>query len=237
MGNYRAAHDLLLQTHQDLHAQKMNVPSDLSRQLLLVHSYTLVKLFLKQQDHLSAAKMLCRVSESIRSFPSHAANILTSTVIECERANLKASAYQFACELMKPQYRAEIQEQYKKKMEKVVRRTGEKKDEVDPVFVQCVFCDAKGEDTNLNCDKCLSIIPYCIATGLRVLADDFTYCPHCLFPARHSAFVARVQEDGACPMCSKELKVGDLRKCADFRKEWPRYQNLPEAEAAPAAES
>ena len=59
-------------------AQKMNVPSDLSRQLLLVHSYTLVKHFLKLQDHLSAAKMLCRVSESIRSFPSHAANILTS---------------------------------------------------------------------------------------------------------------------------------------------------------------
>merc|ERR1719352_1370934 len=116
IGNYRVAHDLLLQTHRDLSAQGMSVPSDLSRQLVLVHSYTLVKHFLKLQDHLSAAKMLCRVSESIRSFPSHAANILTSTVIECERANLKGSAYQFACELMKPQYRAEIQEQYKKKM-------------------------------------------------------------------------------------------------------------------------
>jgi len=192
---------------------------------------------LKLQDHLSAAKMLCRVSESIRSFPSHAANILTSTVIECERANLKGSAYQFACELMKPQYRAEIQEQYKKKMEKVVRRTGEKKDEVEPVLDPCMFCDASGPDTDLNCDKCLSIIPYCIATGLRCLKHDFTYCHHCNFPARHSEMVKRVQEEGACPMCAKELKVGDLRKIADFRKEWPRYLNLfPEGEA-PAAES
>merc|ERR1719353_2665142 len=59
MGNYRVAHDLLLQTHRDLQAQKMNVPSDLSRQLLLVHSYTLVKHFLKLQTHrdLQAQKM------------------------------------------------------------------------------------------------------------------------------------------------------------------------------------
>merc|ERR1712182_112231 len=89
MGNYRDAHKLMLQTHLDLQAQKMAVPADLSRQLMLLHSYTLVKRFVKLQDHMSAAKLLCRVSESIRSFPSHAVPILTSTVIECQRAGLK----------------------------------------------------------------------------------------------------------------------------------------------------
>jgi WD repeat-containing protein 19 len=220
MGNYRDAHKLLLQTHLDLTSQSIAVPADLSRQLMLLHSYNVAKQCVKQQDHLGAAKLLSRVSESIRSFPSHAVPILTSTVIECQRANLKGSAYTFACELMKPQYRADIQEAYKKKIEQVVRKSGAKQDEVEVTNVPCLYCGTEGEDTKLKCDNCLSIVPYCIVTGLRMLKDDFTQCPHCKFPARHSAFLALAKEGGDCPMCSKAVKPDELKKFANFRFEW-----------------
>lgn len=231
MGNYRVAHDLLLQTHRDLQAQGMSVPSDLSRQLVLLHSYTLVKRFVKAGDHLSAAKMLCRVAESIRSFPSHAVPILTSTVIECQRANLKGSAYTFACELMKPNYRTEIKDEYKKKIEQVVRKTGTKVDEVEPTMVPCMYCGKEGPETQLKCDACLAIIPYCIVTGLRMLKDDFSMCDKCNFPARYTPFRALVNEEGACPMCAAEYKVADIKFIKDFREEWAPRQQQQEAAA------
>jgi WD repeat-containing protein 19 len=220
MGNYRDAHKLMLQTHLDLQAQKMAVPADLARQLMLLHSYTLVKRYVKLQDHMSAAKLLCRVSESIRSFPSHAVPILTSTVIECQRAGLKGSAYTFACQLMTPQYRQDIQEQYKKKIEQVVRKSGSRENDIEVVDVPCLFCGTEGAETTLKCDTCLAIIPYCIVSGLRMLKDDFCACPHCNFPARYSEFYKLVKSGEPCPMCSNEVDIATLKKIADFREEY-----------------
>jgi len=48
-------------------------------------------------------------------------NILTSTVIECQRAGLKNSAFGFAAMLMRPEYRDKIDLKYKKKIEMIVR--------------------------------------------------------------------------------------------------------------------
>jgi hypothetical protein len=56
-----------------------------SRNLLLLHSYILVKTLTKKADHKSAARLLIRVSQSISKFPAHVVPILTSTVIECQR--------------------------------------------------------------------------------------------------------------------------------------------------------
>lgn len=47
--------------------------------------------------------------------------ILTSTVIECQRAGLKASAFSFAAMLMRPEYRQHIDSKWKKKIEQIVR--------------------------------------------------------------------------------------------------------------------
>lgn len=38
-------------------------------------------------------------------FPKHVVPILTSTVIECQRAGLKKTALEYACTLMRPEYR------------------------------------------------------------------------------------------------------------------------------------
>jgi WD repeat-containing protein 19 len=199
---------------------------------MLLHSYNVAKQCVKQQDHLGAAKLLSRVSESIRSFPSHAVPILTSTVIECQRASLKGAAYTFACELMKPQYRADIQEAYKKKIEQVVRKSGSKQDEVEPTNVPCIYCGTEGEDTKLKCDNCLSIVPYCIVSGLRMLKDDFTQCPHCKFPGRHSLFLKLAKEGAPCPMCSKDVKPDQIKKFANFRWEWSQSEEAKNGDEA-----
>jgi hypothetical protein len=38
-------------------------------------------------------------------FPKHVVPILTSTVIECQRAGLKRTAFEYASMLMRPEYR------------------------------------------------------------------------------------------------------------------------------------
>lgn len=47
--------------------------------------------------------------------------ILTSTVIECHRSQLKNSSFSYAAMLMRPEYRDQIDLKYKKKIEGIVR--------------------------------------------------------------------------------------------------------------------
>lgn len=56
---------------------------------------------------MSAARMLIRVARNISKFPKHVVPILTSTVIECHRAGLKKTSYEYASMLMRPEYRCE----------------------------------------------------------------------------------------------------------------------------------
>ena len=56
--------------------------AELSRQLMLLHSYVLVKVLVKMGNHVGAARLLVRVSKNISKFPAHIVPILTSCVIE-----------------------------------------------------------------------------------------------------------------------------------------------------------
>lgn len=47
--------------------------------------------------------------------------ILTSTVIECQKAGLKNSAFSYAAMLLRPEYRNQLDLKYKKKIESIVR--------------------------------------------------------------------------------------------------------------------
>jgi WD repeat-containing protein 19 len=47
--------------------------------------------------------------------------ILTSTVIECQRAGLKRSSFEWASVVMRPEYRAQVDKRYYKKIEAIVR--------------------------------------------------------------------------------------------------------------------
>jgi len=216
MGNYKQAHALLFRTYQDLKRQKLALPQELWRRLMILHSYVIVKRLVKAGDHPTAAQMLLRVAKNIQQFPAHIVPILTSVVIECQRAKMTTEAYQYACTLMRPEYRPQVAEQYKKKIENIVRKPcadveGGANDSQAP----CMYCNGNLGEAQLDCPMCKNISPFCIVTGMRMLRDDWTYCPSCNFPAKRSAFIAALQSSDQCTMCDAQLKPGDLPVVTD----------------------
>ena len=54
----------------ELQKQNIKIPSEMAQNLMLLHSYTLVKSHVKLGDHMRAARLLLRVANSISKFPS-----------------------------------------------------------------------------------------------------------------------------------------------------------------------
>ncbi|XP_037327609.2 WD repeat-containing protein 19 isoform X1 [Pungitius pungitius] len=212
-GNYRNAHDVLFSMYTELQAQKIKIPAEMATNLMILHSYLLVKVHVKRGDHLKGARMLIRVSNNISRFPAHVVPILTSAVIECHRAGLKNSAFGFAALLMRPEYRNKIDPKYRKKIEAMVRRpdTSELEDETTP----CPFCGFQLPQNELLCISCKNNVPYCIATGRHMLKEDWCVCPHCEFPALYSQFILLLETETVCPMCSETLSVEQIKKIPD----------------------
>ena len=63
---------------------------------------------MRRGDHEGGARLLVRVARSISRFPAHVVPILTSTVIECQRAGMRRTAYEYASMLMRPEYRGQV---------------------------------------------------------------------------------------------------------------------------------
>ncbi|XP_012413373.2 WD repeat-containing protein 19 [Trichechus manatus latirostris] len=212
-GNYRNAHDVLFSMYAELKSQKIKIPSEMATNLMILHSYILVKIHVKNGDHMKGARMLIRVANNISKFPSHIVPILTSTVIECHRAGLKNSAFSFAAMLMRPEYRNKIDAKYKKKIEAMVRRPDTS--EIEEATTPCPFCEFLLPECELLCPGCKNNIPYCIVTGRHMLKDDWTVCPHCDFPALYSEFKIMLNTENTCPMCSERLNFAQLKKMSD----------------------
>jgi WD repeat-containing protein 19 len=110
-------------------------------------------------------------------------------------------------------YRAQIAESYKKKIESIVRKPTKTEDE-EPVS-PCPYCAAASPATTLDCPGCKNRVPYCIVSGLRMVADDWSNCPSCRFPALHSRFVAHLEADSRCPMCENEVAPASVHLIRD----------------------
>ena len=82
----------------------------------------LAKQLSKRGESDLAARMLLRVAKSISKFPAHVTPILTSVVVACQKAGLKASAHEYATVLMRPEHRGDINPQFKRKIEAMIRR-------------------------------------------------------------------------------------------------------------------
>jgi WD repeat-containing protein 19 len=216
LGNYKAAHDMLLEVYQALVSRKVAVPDELRRALLLLHSYTLVRRLAKLQDHRGAARLLVRVAGSISRFPSHVVPILTTTVIECHRAGLRRSAFEYASLLMRPEYRNAIDPRYKQKIETLVRRPNQS--EEDEQLTPCPFCETPLPVSMLDCPTCKNFVPYCVSTGMHVVASDLCVCPACRFPSLHSALTAQLAVESSCAMCGAPLTAAALVRMADPRE-------------------
>lgn len=113
--------------------------------------------------------------------------ILTSTVIECQRAGLKKYAFEYAAMLMRAEYRDQIDPKYAKKIEAIVRKAPkgikELEDEIEQDVSSCPSCDSDLQNMEVNCYQCKTNIPICIATGRHIVKKGMTMCPECDFPA------------------------------------------------------
>ncbi|KAK7098094.1 WD repeat-containing protein 19-like [Littorina saxatilis] len=226
-GNYRNAHDVLFSMYQELKTHHIKIPSEMATNLMILHSYILVKIHVKKGDHLKGARMLIRVANNISKFPSHIVPILTSTVIECHRANLKNSSFSYAAMLMRPEYRNSIDLKYKKKIEMIVRKP-DKTEEEEPQ-TPCPVCAFQLPETELMCPDCKNTLPYCIVTGRHIVREDFTACPSCDFPAVFSEFIRLLETEENCPMCNEKILKENLQKLPD-----PQKYIFAEEVAAPA---
>ncbi|XP_023685243.1 WD repeat-containing protein 19 isoform X1 [Paramormyrops kingsleyae] len=212
-GNYRNAHDVLFSMYMELHSQKIKIPAEMATNLMILHSYILVKIHVKRGDHLKGARMLIRVSNNISKFPSHVVPILTSAVIECHRAGLRKSSFGFAAMLMRPEYRSKIDLKYRKKIEAMVRRpdTSELEEETTP----CPYCGFQLPECELVCPSCKNNLPYCVATGRHMVKEDWSACPHCSFPALYSQLLVLLEIESSCPMCSEPLSPSQVQKTSN----------------------
>ncbi|XP_064636625.1 WD repeat-containing protein 19-like isoform X3 [Lineus longissimus] len=215
-GNYRNAHDVLFSMFQELKQNKIKIPTEMINNLMILHSYILVKIHVKRGDHLKGARMLIRVANNISKFPAHIVPILTSTVIECHRSGLRNSSFSYAAMLLRPEYKNQIDLKYKKKIEAIVRKP-DKTEEEEP-NTPCPYCGFHLPETELTCPECKNNIPFCTITGRHILKEDLTACPSCEFPAIYSEFISLLETEDTCPMCSEKVMSENLSKAQDVKK-------------------
>jgi len=70
IGNYRQAHDVLYNTVCELRNNRLKVSNEMMANLSLLHSYILVRVYVRLNNHSKAAPLLVRVSENIDRFPA-----------------------------------------------------------------------------------------------------------------------------------------------------------------------
>ena len=147
--------------------------------------------------------------------------ILTSAVIECQKAGMKKKSLEYATALMKSEYREQIDVKFKKKIETLVRKSGgvlkENDSESSDTLTACPFCDNELIDTELSCLNCRNTIPFCIATGLHVIRDDLTVCPECQFAAIRSQLLRILSNEPICPMCNSKVDISRVVAIEDFQ--------------------
>ena len=112
----------------------------------------------------------------------HVVPILTSAVIECHRANLRAASFEYATTLMRPEYRQQLQEAYKRKIEAIVRKPGDRVDVLEEETPSPFDPSARLPETALECPSTKNSIPYCIATGRQAVPRPPTAPSHRLTP-------------------------------------------------------
>ena len=221
-GNYRIAHGVLFKMHQTLEKEGVKIPMDMWNNLMILHSYIMVKVHIKRNDHLKAARLLVRVAENVSAFPAHVVNILTSTVIECWKAGLKNSACSYAAMLMRPEYRKDIDPKYKTKIEKIVRKPDN--EELEEEMVTSPYDpNAKMSAWDLTCPSTNNVVPFCMVTGKAMTLDDWAQVPTCTFPGRFGGGGA----PACCRLCLALPRASGVRHRARVRR--PRCFALPTA--------
>ncbi|VDK22300.1 unnamed protein product [Taenia asiatica] len=214
-GKYRNARDLLFSMVQELRQQHIKVPAEMLDNLSLLHSYILAKFHAKFGNHMMAARLLIRIAQNVSKFPSHIVPILSSTVIECQKVNLKYTSFTYASTLLRAEYKEKIDPRYRRRFEGIVRRpqklSPEEAEKLNTT-APCPFCSDAVAEYELTCGSCRTHLPYCTLTvahfytlfpesnhfsslvpnanGKHVVKEDLTLCPNCDFPMTYTTLMS-----------------------------------------------
>jgi len=204
IGNYKYAHEILLDTFKDIRGSNNRIPFELNNKLMLLHSYQLAKRLVKLGNHLGAARLLIRVCNNISLFPQNMSNIMTSCIGECSQSGLKRQAYHWACVLIRPENIDQIPPKFKSKIEGIARRPVKAEDEAEPL-TPCPACGFEIPETKLDCPSCKNLLPFCLASGKHMLLQDYSKCPNCLMPCNYTEMKRVLEGEPICPICSTEV--------------------------------
>jgi WD repeat-containing protein 19 len=198
LGNYPLAHSVIVETIRSLEDAGVKISLQIRQLFILLHSYMLVKIHVRHNEHLAAGRLLLRVAQSISRFPQHIVQILTSTVIECQRGGLKASAYEYAVMLMKPEHRQAIDVNLRRKIEAIVRRKSSVL--TDEIPDELTSCPVTNDGTTIPAYQLESTvtrdaIPMCVITGKHMVLTDWCFCPNSKFPALYSEYLGYIQKE------------------------------------------
>ena len=82
---------------------------------------------------------------------------------------------------------------------------GDGEGEEAPKSTPCPFCSYAVPESELRCPQCKNSLPYCVATGLHVIATDLAVCSSCKFPGFRSELLRMAQGGEDCPMCGNAM--------------------------------
>lgn len=99
-----------------------------------------------------------------------------------------------------------------------VRKPSRTEDPED-ALVPCCWCGAPGPEFDLQCGSCQSMVPFCAASGKRMLGTEWLECPSCRFPARRSEIIMYLEALHKCPMCSLQMEEADCIVVTDPAKQ------------------
>jgi WD repeat-containing protein 19 len=116
-------------------------------------------------------------------------------VIECHRAGLKSSAFEYAVILMRPENRQNIAPALKKKIEAIVRRKSVQGDELPEEVSPCPVSGQPIPMSQLECPTTRDALPMCVVTGRHMVLDDWCFCPNSKLPALYSEYVKYIREE------------------------------------------
>lgn len=74
----------------------------------------------------------------------------------------------------------------------------------------CCWCGVDGGAYDLACASCQNGVPFCIATGKRMLLAEWTQCSSCHFPANIGDLRAHLEATRECPLCNAAQDPGHL---------------------------
>ncbi|CAG0916569.1 unnamed protein product [Notodromas monacha] len=73
---------------------------------------------------------------------------------------------------------------------------------------------------DLDCPRCKTRLPFCLATGRHIIVTDLTKCPKCHFPAIKTEFNKLLlgENPEPCPMCGQRVDPESLEQLSNAKE-------------------